>query len=98
VTPCAPPFDTLTAPDLATFLDHHIAAAQLVVVDLDAVRFLGSAGLSVLLKAEELALRERRELRLVCNSRIANRALEVTRLRERFTFFDNVPDALMKPI
>jgi anti-sigma B factor antagonist len=86
--------DTLTAPELATFLNAQLAAAQVVVVDLDGVQFLGSAGLSVLFEANELALREGRELRLVCNSRIANRALEATQLREHFTFADTVPDAL----
>jgi len=86
--------DTLTAPDLASCLNVHLVAAQRVVLDLDGVQFMGSAGLSVLAKANELALRDGRELRLVCNSRSANRALEVTGLRDQFTFFDNVSDAL----
>ena len=88
--------DTLTAPDLATALNAHLTTAQLVVLDLDGVQFMGSAGLSVLCKANDFAHRTHCDLRLVCNSRIANRALEITRLREQFTFFDNVPDALKK--
>ncbi|MGH3885170.1 MAG: STAS domain-containing protein, partial [Pseudonocardiaceae bacterium] len=40
--------DALTAPELAAFLTTQLAAARVVVVDLDGVRFLGSAGLSVL--------------------------------------------------
>jgi len=55
---------------------------------------MGSAGLSVLFDANELATREDRDLRLVCNSRTANLALEVTGLREQFVFADNVSDAL----
>lgn len=86
--------DTLTAPDLVTCLNGQVAAARLVVLDLDGVQFMGSAGLSVLAKANEFALREGCELRLVCNSRIANRALEITGLRDQFAFFDNVPNAL----
>lgn len=86
--------DTLTAPELATFLSVQLAAARRVVIDLDGVRFLGSAGLSVLFEANELATREQRGLWLVCNSRIANRALDVTDLREHFTFADTVPEAL----
>jgi anti-sigma B factor antagonist len=86
--------DTLTAPELATFLTAQLTVAQLVVVHLDGVRFLGSAGLSVLFEANELAAREDRDLRLVCNSRTANLALEATGLREHFTFADTVPDAL----
>ncbi len=86
--------DALTAPELAILLSAQLAAARVLVVDLDGVRFLGSAGLSVLFDAHELATREDRALRLVCNSRIANRALEATELKEHFTFADNVTDAL----
>lgn len=86
--------DTLTAPKLASFLSEQLSAARVVVVDLDGVNFLGSAGLSVLFEANELATRERRVLRLVCHSRIANRALEATELRQHFSFAETVPDAL----
>lgn len=86
--------DTLTAPKLASFLNTQLSAARVVVVDLDGVEFLGSAGLSALFEANELAARESRALRLVCHSRIANRALEATELRDHFTFADTVPDAL----
>jgi anti-sigma B factor antagonist len=86
--------DTLTAPDLASCLRTHLADAQVVVVDLDRVRFLGSAGLAVLFEANKLATGKDRRLRLVCNSRIANRALDATRLREHFTFAGTVPEAL----
>lgn len=90
--------DTLTAPKLAGFLDEQLSAARVVVVDLDGVEFLGSAGLSALFEAHERAARERRVLRLVCHSRIVNRALEATELREHFTFADTVPDALKNPL
>lgn len=86
--------DTLTAPKLASFLNEQLSAVQVVVVDLDGVEFLGSAGLSALFEANELAHRERRDLRMVCHSRIANRALEATELRAQFTFAESVPDAL----
>jgi anti-sigma B factor antagonist len=86
--------DALTAPELASFLTAQLLVAQVVVVDLDGVRFLGSPGLSVLYEANELATREDRDLRLVCNSPTANWALEATGLREHFTFAASVPDAL----
>ena len=86
--------DTLTAPELAAFLAAQLGAARLVVVDLDGVQFLGSAGLSVLVEANELASRQDGDLRLVGSSRIVNRALEVTGLRQQFTFVDTVPEAL----
>jgi anti-sigma B factor antagonist len=86
--------DALTAPELVTFLTAQLAIAQLVVVNLDGVQFLGSAGLSALVEANELATRKDRHLLLVCNSPSANWALDSTGLREHFTFADNVPDAL----
>jgi anti-sigma B factor antagonist len=89
--------DTLTAPQLAGLLNEQLStAARVVVVDLDGVEFFGSAGLSALFEANELATEQDRALWLVCHSRIANRALEITELRERFTFADTVPDALKK--
>jgi anti-anti-sigma factor len=86
--------DSFTAPKLASFLDEQLSAARVVVVDLDGVKFLGSAGLSALFEANELATREQRALRLVCHSRIVNRALVATELRDQFTFADTVPDAV----
>ena len=86
--------DALTAAELATFLTAQLVVAQVVVVNLDGVRFMGSVALSVLLEAHELATREDRDLRLVCHSQTANWALEATGLRAHFTFAGSVPDAL----
>lgn len=83
--------DTVTAPRLASVLT---LSAALMVVDLDGVEFISSAGLSVLFEANEQAVGEHRRLRLVCHSRIVNRALDVTELRAQFSFADTVPDAL----
>ena len=83
--------DALTAPELASFLIAQLIGAHLVVVNLDGVRFLSSAGLRALFEANEFATRENRDLRLVCHSQTANWALEITGLREHFTFTDNVP-------
>ena len=86
--------DTVTAPQLAAVLTEQLAIARLVVVNLDGVQFLGSAGLQVLFEANELATQQGRHLRLVCNSPTANLTLESTGLREHLTFANNVPDAL----
>jgi anti-sigma B factor antagonist len=86
--------DVVTAPDLADCLTAQLTAAKVVVVDLDEVRFLGSAGLSVLFEAHESATRQGRDLRMVSHSRAANLALTVTGLIPCFTFADSVPDAL----
>ena len=88
--------DTVTAPQLAGVLHEQLSTARVVVVDLDGVEFLGSAGLSALVEANQLATEQDCALWLVCHSRIANRALEATELRERFTFADTVADALNK--
>jgi anti-sigma B factor antagonist len=86
--------DALTAPQLADFLTTQLAVAQLVVVNLDGVRFLASTGLRVLLEVDEIAAQQDRHLRLVCNSPTANLSLETTGLREHFNFADTVQDAL----
>jgi anti-sigma B factor antagonist len=84
--------DTLT--EFAVFVIGQLVVVPLVVLDLDGVQFLGSAGLSVLVKANKLAAQEGRHLRLVCHSGTINRALDVTGLREQFTFADTVSAAL----
>jgi anti-sigma B factor antagonist len=86
--------DVVTAPDLVDCLMTQLAAARVVVVDLDGVRFLGSAGVAALIQANELATSQGRTLRLVSHSRTANLALQVTGLLGCFTFADNVSDAL----
>jgi anti-sigma B factor antagonist len=86
--------DVVTAPDLADCLTTQLAGSQVVVVDLDGVRFLGSAGVAVLFEANELATRQGRDLQLVSHSRAANLALKVTGLGTCFTFANSVPDAL----
>ncbi|HJT05228.1 MAG TPA: STAS domain-containing protein [Pseudonocardiaceae bacterium] len=86
--------DVVTAPDLADCLTTQLAGSRVVVVDLDGVRFLGSAGVAVLFEVNELATRQGRNLRLVSHSRTANLALKVTGLGTWFTFANSVPDAL----
>lgn len=86
--------DALTAPQLVDCLTAQLTAAKVVVVNLDGVQFLASAGLRALFEANERATQQGRHLRLVSNSRTANVVLEATGLREHFTFADTVSDAL----
>lgn len=72
--------------ELANSLIAQLTVARVVVVNLDGVRCLGSTGISALFEANELAIQQDRSLRLVCNSRIVNRALAAAGLREHFTF------------
>ena len=86
--------DALTAPTVAACLSAQLAVARIVVVDLDGVKFLSSAGLRVLFEANELAIERHRYLRFVCNCPVANLALETTGLRQHLAFADNVIDVL----
>ncbi|PZS40007.1 MAG: anti-sigma factor antagonist [Pseudonocardiales bacterium] len=86
--------DALTAHQLSAILAAQLDVARLVVVSLDGVQFLASAGLRVLFEVNELASRQGRHLRLVCNSPAATRTLATAGLWEHFTFADTVPDAL----
>lgn len=86
--------DTLTAPVLATVLTEMLAVAQVVLVNLDGVQYLASAGLRVLVDAKHLATDNSADLRLVCHSPSANRVLDGSGLREYFDFADSVPIAL----
>jgi anti-sigma B factor antagonist len=79
---------------LANFLIAQLAVARVVIVDLDGVQLLGSAGLSALFEANELASQQGRALPLIGHSGIVNWALEAAGLRECFTFADSVPDAV----
>jgi anti-sigma B factor antagonist len=91
--------DALTAPELGVLLTAQLATAPLVVVDLERVRFLGSAGLSVLFAANELATRQNRYLWLVFHHRgMVNRALEVTCLYEQFNVAETVAAALINSL
>lgn len=91
--------DALTAPELGALLTAQLAAASLVVVDLERVRFLGSAGLSVLLVANELATRENRYLWLVFPRRgMVNGTLETAGLGERFNVAETVAAALINSL
>jgi anti-sigma B factor antagonist len=86
--------DALTAPTLAACLSAQLAVAQVVVVNLDDLKFLASAGLRVLFEMNELAIERDRRLRFVCNCPLANLALEATGLRQHLMFAEDLADAL----
>ena len=91
--------DALTAPKLGAVLTAQLAATEVLVIDLARVRFLGSAGLSVLFAANELATRQDRCLWLVFPYQgMVNRALEVTGLSEQFNLAETVAAALINSL
>ena len=75
---------------LATVFTKTLAAAQVVVVNLDGVQYLASTGLRVLIEAKQLAAEHGTNLWLVCHSASANLVLDGSGLREHFTFVDSV--------
>ena len=86
--------DALTAPELSACLTEQRAVARLVVVDLDGVQLLASAGLRVLFEVDELATEQGRHLCLVCNSPTVKLVVETAGLRDHFTLVSTVADAL----
>ncbi|WP_255426080.1 STAS domain-containing protein [Pseudonocardia sp. C8] len=86
--------DTMTAPVLSERLAGQIPSAELLVVDLSRVTFLGSAGLAALVETKEKVEGAGSRLRLVCGSHAVTRALEATNLMSLFDVADGVPEAL----
>ncbi|SNS44638.1 anti-sigma B factor antagonist [Geodermatophilus saharensis] len=78
---CAGEVDCSTAPALRRALDDAFAGApRAVVVDLEAVTFLDSAGLSVLAVAHRTADQAGSPMRVLVGTRAVSRALQVTGL------------------
>ena len=89
--------DTLTAPLLGACLREQFAANPAhLILDLQAVRFLGSSGLNCLLDAREFVQQmPRTELHVAgVVTRAVARPLEVTGLLERFDTYPTLTDAL----
>jgi anti-sigma B factor antagonist len=86
--------DLATGDDLTAQLDRALAdLPALLVVDLSAVDFLGSAGLSALIVARDSAERQGTRISLVCN-RITRRTIELTGLTEQFNVAEDRAAAL----
>jgi anti-sigma B factor antagonist len=87
--------DLLTAPVLHERLWPLLPQPdRTVIMDLSGVAFLGSAGLSELAAASDLAGRHGTVILLVASSRAVLRPLEVTGLHTLFPVFDSLESAL----
>jgi anti-sigma B factor antagonist len=89
--------DMVTAPDLRAELERACTRArpsQRVVLDLAAVSFLGSAGLSVLLEIDERCRDRRTPLWIVATTRATVRPLEITGLDGVLHLVDSLDDAV----
>jgi anti-sigma B factor antagonist len=74
-----------TAPELREALVRVIDDRARIVVDMEAVDFLDSAGLGILVGGLKRARERAGELELVCSSRAVLRPLELTGLDRTFT-------------
>jgi anti-anti-sigma factor len=84
-----------TAPDFSERLNEVIAAgATAVIVDLTAVGFIDSTGLSVLLNALRRVTRAGGSLVLVCTNPTVLRLFEVTKMDTTFTIVSTREQAL----
>lgn len=80
--------DMLTAPRLRDALEEHLATpGTQILVDLEQVSFLGSAGLQLLVESLERARSGDVELALICTARQSLRPLSMTGLDAMFTIY-----------
>jgi anti-sigma B factor antagonist len=87
--------DMLTSPQLRSVVLGQLSdGAQLVVLALDGVTFLGTSGLAVLIEVREAAHQAGVELRLACTGRRVLRPLSIAGLVPMFDIHDSVDQAL----
>jgi len=87
--------DMLTSPQLRrVVLDGLAGGAELVVLGLDGVTFLGTSGLAVLIEVREAAHTAGVELRLACTQRRVLRPLAIAGLVPLFDIHDTIDLAL----
>ncbi len=65
-----------------------------ILIDLSGVEFVDSTGLSILLNTRRRALRQRTDLRIVCDVPQTLRLLDLTRLRSDFAVYRSREHAL----
>ena len=86
--------DLATAPELRECLVKVIDEGERVVIDLEAVGFLDSAGLGILVGGLKRARTKGGELELVCTGQDVLKPLEITGLDRVFTIHPGRDDAL----
>ncbi len=89
--------DMLTSPHLRALVLEQFgetAGVELVVLDLDAVTFLGTSGLAVLIEVREAAHMAGVELRLACTARRVLRPLTIAGLISLFDIHESREAAL----
>lgn len=86
--------DLLSAPELRRWIQQAISLRSVVVLELDGIGFLGSAGLSVLAELSEQAAHEDLSWAIVATKRVVLRPLEATGLVAQLPVHGSVADAV----
>jgi len=91
--------DSSTAGDLISHLDAGLQqagaqASRLLIIDLQAVTYFGSAGLNAVLDCHRRGLRAGTSVRLVADNGLVVRPIEVTSLDSVLELYATLPDAL----
>jgi anti-anti-sigma factor len=91
--------DSSTAGDLTAHLDAALQqagaqASRLLIVDLQAVTYFGSAGLNAVLECHRQGLQAGTSVRLVADNGLVVRPIEVTSLDSVLELYPTLPDAL----
>lgn len=86
--------DLLSAPDLRKWVHEELETSARLVLDLDGVEFLGSAGLSVLAELAEQSTGDRLNWAIVADNRVVLRPLEATGLAEQMPVHTDLDTAI----
>ncbi|PXY20449.1 MULTISPECIES: anti-sigma factor antagonist [Prauserella] len=86
--------DLLSAPELRKWIQEEVLPLGGLVLDLDGVGFLGSAGLSVLAELTEHSIGEGLRWAVVATSRVVLRPLEATGLAAQTPMYAGIEEAL----
>ena len=91
--------DSSTAGELISVLDAGLQragtqAARLLIIDLQAVTYFGSAGLNAVLDCHRQGLQAGTSVRLVADNGLVVRPIEVTNLDSVLELYPTLPDAL----
>jgi anti-anti-sigma factor len=86
--------DMLSAPELRSAVRAQLDGSTVLVLDMTRVRFLGSAGLAVLVEALQQSKRRGTEFHVVAVDRAVTRPLVATGLGDVFSVFPTVDAAL----
>jgi anti-sigma B factor antagonist len=87
--------DMLSAPTLQRCVQEELAdGISGLILDLDKLTFIGSAGILVLVQTRDAAQRAQVPLRLVCNLYAVLRTLKICGVLDQFDIFDTLSNAI----